>query len=197
MQDTYAQPDFDELLTRGDSGQLAIAIEEHGSAATGHIDQLIAHDDEMVRAAAVQMIAQLGLSTCKPLLLGLTGDLSDLVRTDALTALFDLGYPLDDFFVAADRLRLDPDPDVRATALAMLYVATADEHLLEDLSRLLLNDSCQYHTQYVALNAFACYLSLDRHPGVVQLLKAIRNRLEDSMDLAHDIDEALATAEDQ
>lgn len=187
--------DFDALLLAGNDDEIARAVEQHPASATPHLHELITHHNELVRAAAVAAIADLGLNTCRPLLEQAVRDPSELVRADALTALFDLGHPLDAFFQSLAKLERDPDPDVRATALAMHYVAEADPALLDPLRDLLLDPHCHYHTQYIALNTFACYLILDRHPGVVDLLKAIRDRLDDSLDLARDIDDALSTAE--
>jgi hypothetical protein len=82
---------------------------------------------------------------------------------------------------------------LRVTAVALCYVITEDETVLEALKKIVLRRNCDYHHRFAALNILDHYLEIAKRPQLIDMFRAILQITPKRQGISKDITQKLRT----
>ncbi len=154
------------------------------------LSRFIEHRQWVIRASALEIAGMLGWKQFSEQVASHLHDRNGVVRSYALTAYYDLHGAK--ALSVIDEFCTDKDVHLRAEALALRYIQTADVNSLERLGRILRRKNCDYHHCYAVLHAFEYYCEPGPDDKVIELFADILPDFPKNSGLAKDIKRLIA-----
>ena len=149
------------------------------------IPEYVAHEYELVRVEAVELIGDFKLKQFLEEIKSALNDKSELVRKYALSAIYDLIGSKSAPFL--EKSLEDPHPQVVTNAATLLYLLTDDTKLLDRLLELLKENHWEYTLCSTVFSVFETYTSIKDFEEIITFLKALLPHLRKSSQLYKEI----------
>ncbi len=154
------------------------------------LSRFFEHRQWVIRASALEIAGLLRWRQFSEQVVNHLRDHNRIVRSYALMAYYDLhgakALPVIDEFCT------DKDVRLRAEALALRYIQTADADSRERLGGILRRKNCDYHHRYAVLHAFEYYCKPRPDDKVIELFAEILPDIPKNYGLAKDINRLIA-----